>query len=52
MPHLAFFEDDLARRFLPMSWTRPVFELRCGAWTLREAAEQHAFVLWQMGVEG
>lgn len=39
MPHLIPFEDDLTRRFLPLTWTRPVFELRCGIWTLREAME-------------
>ena len=33
------FEDDAASNLLPLTWTRPVWDLRCGAWTLREAIE-------------
>ncbi len=40
MSHLILFEDERAARFLPLAWTRPVFDLRCGIWTLREAMEQ------------
>ena len=27
---LGFFEDDFITRFLPLTWTRPVYGLRCG----------------------
>ncbi|MCK5147151.1 hypothetical protein KAR48_10380 [bacterium] len=27
---IGFFEDSLTRQFLPLTWTRPVFDLRCG----------------------
>ncbi len=40
MSALLVFEDNKASRFLPLAWTRPVFELRCGIWTLREAIER------------
>jgi UDP-N-acetylglucosamine diphosphorylase / glucose-1-phosphate thymidylyltransferase / UDP-N-acetylgalactosamine diphosphorylase / glucosamine-1-phosphate N-acetyltransferase / galactosamine-1-phosphate N-acetyltransferase len=40
--NLILFEDQAASRFLPLAWTRPVFDLRCGIWTLREAIE-HAY---------
>lgn len=33
---LALFEDAAARRFLPLTWTRPVYDLRSGIFTLRE----------------
>ena len=28
--NLAFFEDDLYENFLPLTYTRPVYDLRCG----------------------
>ena len=28
--NLAFFEDDLYENFLPLTCTRPVYDLRCG----------------------
>ncbi|MBD3336998.1 MAG: hypothetical protein GF355_15905 [Candidatus Eisenbacteria bacterium] len=28
-------EDDVWRRLLPLTWLRPVYELRAGAWTVR-----------------
>ncbi|MGH2542288.1 MAG: putative sugar nucleotidyl transferase [Ardenticatenaceae bacterium] len=40
MSSLVLFEDKAASRFLPLAWTRPVFGLRCGIWTLRQAVEQ------------
>ncbi len=40
MSQLLIFEDERASRFLPLAWTRPLFELRCGIWTLREAIER------------
>lgn len=33
---LALFEDAAAGRFLPLTWTRPVYDLRSGIFTLRE----------------
>lgn len=33
---LLMFEDDLWRNFVPLSYTRPLFDMRCGAFTLRE----------------
>ena len=38
--HLALFEDDAVSNFLPLTWTRPVWALRCGIWTLRKAIEE------------
>jgi UDP-N-acetylglucosamine diphosphorylase/glucosamine-1-phosphate N-acetyltransferase len=32
------FEDEGYKRFLPLVYSRPVFELRCGLYTLRERA--------------
>ncbi|MBA3532164.1 MAG: GlmU family protein [Ardenticatenales bacterium] len=40
MTQIILFEDQAAARFLPLAWTRPVFDLRCGLWTLCEAIEQ------------
>ncbi len=37
---LILFEDDVANNFLPLTWTRPVWDLRCGIWTLRKAIEE------------
>ncbi len=39
MISLLLFEDPAATNLLPLTWTRPVWELRCGAWTLRQAIE-------------
>lgn len=36
MRRVAFFEDSFATNFRPLTWLRPVFELRCGHFTLRE----------------
>lgn len=33
---IILFEDEGYRPFLPLVYTRPVYELRCGMWTLRE----------------
>ncbi len=33
---IAFFEDGQADNFRPLTWLRPVFELRCGHFTARE----------------
>ncbi len=39
---LVVFEDDQFDRFLPISWVRAVFELKCGATTLLAKAERKA----------
>ncbi|MCS7253539.1 MAG: putative sugar nucleotidyl transferase [Armatimonadota bacterium] len=39
MRTLAIYEDEKAHNFLPMTYIRPVYELRCGALTLRQKAE-------------
>jgi UDP-N-acetylglucosamine diphosphorylase/glucosamine-1-phosphate N-acetyltransferase len=36
MDRIAFFEDAAAENFRPLTWLRPVFELRCGHYTVRE----------------
>jgi UDP-N-acetylglucosamine diphosphorylase / glucose-1-phosphate thymidylyltransferase / UDP-N-acetylgalactosamine diphosphorylase / glucosamine-1-phosphate N-acetyltransferase / galactosamine-1-phosphate N-acetyltransferase len=33
---LILFEDALCHHFAPLSYTRPVYDLRCGAFTMRE----------------
>jgi UDP-N-acetylglucosamine diphosphorylase/glucosamine-1-phosphate N-acetyltransferase len=38
--HLCLIDDDSADRFLPLTHFRPVSDLRCGAFTLRERAER------------
>lgn len=40
MTELAFFEDAIARHFKPLTWTRPVYEMRCGIFTIREKFER------------
>lgn len=37
---LALFEDTGAEHFLPLTWTRPVYDLRSGIFTLREKLAQ------------
>jgi UDP-N-acetylglucosamine diphosphorylase/glucosamine-1-phosphate N-acetyltransferase len=37
---IVLFEDAAVSRLLPLAWTRPVWDLRCGIWTLREAVER------------
>lgn len=39
MISLLLLEDPAASNLLPLTWTRPVWELRCGSWTLRQAIE-------------
>lgn len=34
--HLCLFEDSYARQFLPLTYFRPVYDLRCGMLSLRE----------------
>jgi UDP-N-acetylglucosamine diphosphorylase / glucose-1-phosphate thymidylyltransferase / UDP-N-acetylgalactosamine diphosphorylase / glucosamine-1-phosphate N-acetyltransferase / galactosamine-1-phosphate N-acetyltransferase len=36
---LVLFEDETTHRFLPLVYTRPMFTLRCGAFTLQERLE-------------
>ena len=36
LQRFAFFEDDRAEQFSPLSLLRPVFDLRCGHFSLRE----------------
>lgn len=40
MSRLILFEDEAVSRFLPLTWTRPLFALRCGIFTLHEAVER------------
>ena len=35
---LVLFEDETAGRFVPLSYTRPLYDMRCGVFTLRERA--------------
>lgn len=42
---IMLFEDEGFRSLQPLVYARPLFELRCGAWTLRERVE--AFMLQQ-----
>lgn len=39
MAKLVLYEDEKATNFLPISYTRPVYDVKCGALTLREKAE-------------
>jgi len=39
MAKLVLYEDEKAQNFLPISYTRPVYDIKCGALTLREKAE-------------
>lgn len=34
--HICIFEDEFYRRLLPLTYLRPVYDLRCGQLTLRE----------------
>jgi UDP-N-acetylglucosamine diphosphorylase/glucosamine-1-phosphate N-acetyltransferase len=36
---LLLFEDELWSNFVPLTYTRPVFDIRCGPFTLRERVE-------------
>jgi UDP-N-acetylglucosamine diphosphorylase/glucosamine-1-phosphate N-acetyltransferase len=38
------FDDERAANFLPLSYTRPVSEMRCGIWTMREKWERYCSV--------
>ena len=40
MSKIVLFEDAAVSHFLPLVWTRPVWDLRCGIWTLWEAVER------------
>lgn len=40
MRRLILFEDEWVERFLPLAWTRPTFDLRCGILTLGQAIER------------
>jgi UDP-N-acetylglucosamine diphosphorylase/glucosamine-1-phosphate N-acetyltransferase len=39
--HIGIIEDESFRNFLPLTYLRPVFDLRCGALTLREKILAH-----------
>jgi UDP-N-acetylglucosamine diphosphorylase/glucosamine-1-phosphate N-acetyltransferase len=41
MRRIAFFEDESAKEFSPISLLRPVFELLCGHFTVRERVLQY-----------
>lgn len=36
---IILFEDESFRSFLPLVYSRPIFDVRCGIWTLRERIE-------------
>ncbi len=38
------FDDERAEHFLPFTHTRPISEIRCGIWTLREKWESYTSV--------
>ncbi|HMO58528.1 MAG TPA: putative sugar nucleotidyl transferase, partial [Roseiflexaceae bacterium] len=39
---IVLFEDEATRQFLPLSYTRALYDIRCGVYTLRErVAAQH-----------
>lgn len=38
-PAILIFEDNLTQNFLPLTYLRPVYELRAGAYTIREKIE-------------
>lgn len=40
-PAILIFEDNLTQNFLPLTFLRPVYELRCGVFTIREKIEFH-----------
>jgi UDP-N-acetylglucosamine diphosphorylase/glucosamine-1-phosphate N-acetyltransferase len=39
--HLCIFEDEFATRLLPLVYLRPVYDLRCGVFTLRGKIQSH-----------
>ena len=39
------FDDERAEHFLPFTHTRPISEIRCGIWTLREKWESYTSIL-------
>jgi len=41
-------EDELNKNFLPLTWTRPVEELRCGARALKDHPQRKAKYLWDL----
>ena len=41
-------EDELYKNFLPLAWTRPFEELRCGARTLKDHPPRKAKYLWDL----
>ncbi len=38
---LFIFEDERYDQFFPLTWTRPAYELRCGAWRIRHSIVSH-----------
>ena len=38
-PMITFFEDQGFRAFLPLTYSRPIYDMRCGIYTLRERVE-------------
>ncbi len=41
LENICIFEDSLYENFLPLTYSRPLFELRCGFKTLREKTQFH-----------
>jgi UDP-N-acetylglucosamine diphosphorylase/glucosamine-1-phosphate N-acetyltransferase len=41
-------KDKPEKKFLPLSWTRPVEELRCGVRTLKDHPQRKAKYLWDL----
>lgn len=48
--HLCFFSDELSKNFLPLTLTRPVFDLRVGILTIREKWEHALSIKFSSGV--
>ena len=46
--NLADRKDELYKNFLPLAWTRPVEDLRCGARTLKDHPARKAKYLWDL----
>lgn len=38
---ICIFEDDKYRNFLPLTYVRPVYDLRCGIFTIREKIQKY-----------
>jgi len=41
LENICIFEDNLFENFLPLTYSRPVFELKCGFKTIREKIQYY-----------